>query len=432
MEARENRSALHILLKILFVFLAVTSLLFATETHTQAAAEKSLKAPTLESVKNKSSSVKLQWTKVSKAGGYTIYRKQGSGSYKKIATINSRTKVTYKDKTVKSGKVYTYKVRAFNKKTNTKSKCSSAVKIRYLQSVSIKSAKSNGNCITLSWDSTKGAGKYKIYRKSGNGSYKLLKTVDSSVTSYKDKSITYNKTYTYKIRAYRGSYHSYGTTISAKAKASIETVTSKYAIEADVSLTGAGSGYHAKIAIVAPESAVSFGIQYDKGAPAPYTGKSFFLVENIHSNNSGGQAYWRVKSASLGTSYKLLLTLSSSGTCKIYVDGLYLGKVTNTEIVSQPIYLRVEGAAKVNGDYVNASFSNIKLKSGTYNAKRSWTAYDMRNLSPSTAVDVGIYSDISQFASSKRVNIRGMLKGIASWQDWDSAYNAISGVVQFQ
>ena len=41
----------------------------------------------LKSVKGKTSGIKVSWEKVSGASGYAVYRKTGSGSYKKIKDI---------------------------------------------------------------------------------------------------------------------------------------------------------------------------------------------------------------------------------------------------------------------------------------------------------------------------------------------------------
>ena len=54
-----------------------------------------LGAPKLSSVKNYTSSVKINWNKVSSAEGYYVYRKTGTGSYKKIATVKGYKKVSY-------------------------------------------------------------------------------------------------------------------------------------------------------------------------------------------------------------------------------------------------------------------------------------------------------------------------------------------------
>ena len=61
--------------------------------------------------------VTLKWKKVAGAAGYEVYRstKKGSG-YTKLATITKGSTVKLTDKTVKAGKKYYYKVRAY--KTN--------------------------------------------------------------------------------------------------------------------------------------------------------------------------------------------------------------------------------------------------------------------------------------------------------------------------
>nr|MCR4594973.1 hypothetical protein [Clostridiales bacterium] len=54
---------------------------------------------------------KAAWNKVAGAKGYIIYRKAGSGSYKKIRTTKS---LSWTDTTGKLGQTYTYAVRAYN------------------------------------------------------------------------------------------------------------------------------------------------------------------------------------------------------------------------------------------------------------------------------------------------------------------------------
>lgn len=61
--------------------------------------------------------VTVKWGKVSRATGYEIYRAEGkNGKYKKIKTINKANTVKYVDnKSLKKGKTYCYKVRAYKK-----------------------------------------------------------------------------------------------------------------------------------------------------------------------------------------------------------------------------------------------------------------------------------------------------------------------------
>ena len=75
---------------------------------------KFLSAPKLSSVSSSKNGVTFKWNKVSGASGYYVYRKTGSGSYTKIATVKGNTKVSYLDKSAKKGKTYYYTVKAYN------------------------------------------------------------------------------------------------------------------------------------------------------------------------------------------------------------------------------------------------------------------------------------------------------------------------------
>ena len=73
--------------------------------------------PTLKTPSSTSKGIVLKWNKITGAQGYVIYRKTGSGSYSKIATVKGNSKVTYTDKKAKKGKKYTYKIKAYYSKT---------------------------------------------------------------------------------------------------------------------------------------------------------------------------------------------------------------------------------------------------------------------------------------------------------------------------
>lgn len=59
--------------------------------------------------------------------------------------------------------------------------------------------------LKVSWNSVPGAEHYGIYKKTGNGSFTLANTVSASNLSWTDKKVTAGKTYTYRIRAIKGS-----------------------------------------------------------------------------------------------------------------------------------------------------------------------------------------------------------------------------------
>ncbi len=171
--------------------------------------------PKLSKISNTSSGVKITWGKVSGADSYEVYRKVKGGSYSKIGTTS---KTYFTDKKAKSGKKYYYVVKAVNEAG--KSASSSSKSILYLADPTLKTAKSTKSGVSLKWTKTTGAQGYVIYRKTGSGSYKKLKTEKGvSNLSYVDKSAKKGKKYTYKVKAYYSkTYSAYSNTKTIKDK----------------------------------------------------------------------------------------------------------------------------------------------------------------------------------------------------------------------
>lgn len=66
-------------------------------------------------------SATLKWKKVSKATGYAVYRATSkTGKYKAVKTVTSGKTVKYTDKSLKKGKTYYYKVKAYKKASDGK------------------------------------------------------------------------------------------------------------------------------------------------------------------------------------------------------------------------------------------------------------------------------------------------------------------------
>lgn len=174
--------------------------LAGAKTYTLSVAD--LEIPTL-TVKNTADSLQLTWKKIRGAAGYYVYRKSGNGKYSKIKQISSPDTVSYKDKSVKSGTVYTYTVRAFNRLQTGNSAAPKTN--RFLAPVKLSKPKNTGKGIRLSWKKVTGAKGYYLYRKVGNGAYKkLAKIKGASKVSYLDKKVSNKKKYTYKVVVYNG------------------------------------------------------------------------------------------------------------------------------------------------------------------------------------------------------------------------------------
>lgn len=90
-----------------------------------------LSDPTLKTPKSTKSGITLKWKKVTGAEGYQVWRKTGSGSYSKVATVKGNSKVTYTDKKAKKGKTYTYKIKAYKSKTTSAYSNAKTIKDKY-------------------------------------------------------------------------------------------------------------------------------------------------------------------------------------------------------------------------------------------------------------------------------------------------------------
>ena len=174
---------------------------------------KCLATPTLKTVSNTSTGVKITWGKVTGTEVYKVYRKTSkSGSWQ---YIGKTTSTSYTDKTAKKGTSYYYTVQAYSGSVKSAYN-TDGLSIRRLSAPKISSAVSQKSGVLVKWNKIAGAQGYVVYRQTGNGSYTKLATVKGiSKISYVDKSAKKGKKYTYKVKAYYGSsYSAYSNTKS--------------------------------------------------------------------------------------------------------------------------------------------------------------------------------------------------------------------------
>lgn len=257
----------------------------------------------------------------------------------------------------------------------------------------------------------------KVTAKKGTSSQELTEIIPGKTCYVRMRS--YYKSSSGKI------YSDWSNTRKVKAKKGSVIFNTKAltAIEADITLKGSGTGYHAKLVLCTPTSAVSFGIQYDQCAAAPYTGKAMAMIENVKSNAAGGQTYSRPgnKQLKLGKTYHMMITVDKKGKGNVYLDYKKIGSFSNAGLANQAVYIRVEGAVRLNGDKVNATFDNIRLKQGgTYVAGKKYGGWIPKsNKSIKT----------KKTDNKNKVVISGRGSGING--DWDSDYENVSGIFQF-
>lgn len=166
-----------------------------------------VEAPKVTVTANNSGTMTIGWNKVAGATGYRVFVKNGSG-WKIILSATQGTSYTYSD--VIPGQKYTFTVRPYrniagsnvwgyyDKTGVTATAKGTAPGLTELENLDI-----TYNSMTISWKEAANADKYRIYRKTGNGSYKGIATVSKSARAYKDTGVQFAGTYTYTVRAIR-------------------------------------------------------------------------------------------------------------------------------------------------------------------------------------------------------------------------------------
>ena len=155
-------------------------------------------APTLEKIAPSGNGVKITWGAVTGAASYKIYRKMKNTSWVSVGTSAT---TDYTDTDVNSGTEYTYTVACLdgsNVKISGYDK--TGLTLFYCDVPVLESAVCVSDGIKVTWSKSPGAPSYKVYRKdTANPSWKTLATV--TTTSYLDKTVSPDVTYTYTVRA---------------------------------------------------------------------------------------------------------------------------------------------------------------------------------------------------------------------------------------
>ena len=142
-------------------------------------------------------------------------------------------------------------------------------------------------------------------------------------------------------------------------------------IESKMALRGTGSGYHTKIDISDDDGVVvSFGIQYEKDlarAYPQYRSGTAFLMENVmsHATEPGprGKEYLYLKEATVEDLYRVRLSwYQDDNTVRVYVDDHEIGRTRTT--LQPPLIFSVEGSVARNGDTINGSIIDVRIKAG--------------------------------------------------------------------
>lgn len=148
--------------------------------------------------------INVKWNAVSGADTYYVYRKLPGGKWSRIGSTSGNSKVSFVDRTAEPYQVYMYTVRAA-RTVNGKKVMSGYDKTGtyWVDYPTLANALATDGEIDIAWDEIQGADGYRIYRKTGNGSWSRIATVKGqSNTEFTDTSCKKGTKYGYTVRAY--------------------------------------------------------------------------------------------------------------------------------------------------------------------------------------------------------------------------------------
>ncbi|MCQ2463458.1 MAG: polysaccharide deacetylase family protein [Clostridia bacterium] len=151
-------------------------------------------APIIKSIENGTKGINIVWKERKNAKSYILYRK--SDNKCEFVFEASPKDTSYCDENVKSGKNYTYLLKA---KYVIGESAQAAIDIDYLACPTIKKVSNQTSCVYLEWKKCGGAKEYTVYRKTGKGNYKPVARVAD--TFYVDEQIKNGVKITYYVSA---------------------------------------------------------------------------------------------------------------------------------------------------------------------------------------------------------------------------------------
>ena len=156
-----------------------------------------LPTPSVSSLTNTASGIKLSWKKIDGAYGYRLYYKTSSGGWKRF---KDTTATSFTDSGVSPNRTETYTIRCIDKNGNTVSGYNSKGWSKKYAPVAPKITKltNTSKGVSVTWGKVAGVYGYRLYRKYAGGSWTKVK--DTTAASYTDSGAKKGKKVTYTLR----------------------------------------------------------------------------------------------------------------------------------------------------------------------------------------------------------------------------------------
>lgn len=338
------------------------------------------------------SSVSIQWTQVSGARGYRIYRYVLSeGKWKAYKTLGA---TSFVDENIIAGEVYYYKVKAYqyvNRKAVFSNSYSNTLKVVIAPGkvTGLKAASVSDEAITLSWTKVNNATGYRVY-KYNNSSEKYEAVVTTTKTSYTVKNLNPTTTYKFVVKAYR----KHGK-VSFGANSSVLTVATK---------VGAVSGFAQKYA-------------FNNGYTLSWKKLSGATGYQIYKYDASANKWFKIKTTTA-------LSYSPSGDSALSGDKFIIrayvragGKYTYGPFSSQVVAYRIPAVpenlavAKNSNNGITLTWSKVNNVSGyivySYSAKNgTWSTVGTTATNSFSVNNIAV-SDTYKYAVSSFINSSG-------------------------
>ncbi len=153
-----------------------------------------------------SDGIYIKWRNHRFAEAYIVCRAE-NGNWKRIGET---AEIDFTDTTVESGKVYSYGIIPVVEEFEGGVAEDEIFEIKYIAAPTVTKATNYKATVKVEWTDIAGAEKYKLQRVTVNskgenvGSYKTIKTLSASETSYKDTDLVAGRTYRYRVFAIWG------------------------------------------------------------------------------------------------------------------------------------------------------------------------------------------------------------------------------------
>ncbi|MCH5317266.1 MAG: leucine-rich repeat protein [Eubacterium sp.] len=317
-----------------------------------------VRTPKISSVSNVVAGVKISWGKVSGATKYRVYYKTGKDGWTKIADTTS---TSYTWTGAKSGTKYSFTVRCISNdgKSFTSGYDSQGKSSTYIAAPKLSSVANTTTGVQINWGKVTGAAKYRVFYKTGNGSWQKL--TDTTSTSYTWKGAKKGTKYTFTVRcisddgkAYTSAYDSTGKSITCASSLATPKLSSVSNVVAGVKISwGKVAG--------AAKYRVFYKTANGKWTKAGDTDKTSFTWTKAKNNT---KYTFTVRCIDKNGNY--ISSYDSTGKSIMFISAptVKVAKASNGVKIT---WSAVKGASKyiVYRKTVNGSYKAIKTVSGT-------------------------------------------------------------------